>query len=168
MTNEERRPTVRRMAFCLCVLALGINLTGCAGLFQTMENPRINIANIAPREIKLFEQVFDVELRVQNPNDSPLPINGLELELQINDKRFATGVSNQNVTVDRLVPPSFTLKPSRVSGVSCGRSRRFRTRALPRYGIESRVASFRDSPSIRLSFDDSGEIKIPLEPSKSK
>jgi LEA14-like dessication related protein len=67
-----------------------------------MERPRINIANVTPREIKVFEQVFDLELRVQNPNDSPLPINGLEFELQINDRRFATGVSNQSVTVNGL------------------------------------------------------------------
>jgi len=37
-----------------------------------MERPRINIANVIPRDIKLFEQVFDLELRIQNPNDTPL------------------------------------------------------------------------------------------------
>jgi hypothetical protein len=42
-----------------------------------MERPRINIANVIPRDIKLFEQVFDLELRIQNPNDTPLEINGL-------------------------------------------------------------------------------------------
>jgi LEA14-like dessication related protein len=157
---------VRRMAFCLCVLALGINLTGCAGLFQTMENPRINIANIAPKEIKLFEQVFDVELRIQNPNDSPLPINGLELELQINDKRFATGVSNQNVTVDRLSSAVIHVEAvTSLWGVlrQVAEIQNTRTPQV-RYRIKGRI--FSDSPSMRLSFDDSGEIKIPLEPSK--
>jgi len=63
---------------------------------------RINIANVIPRDIKLFEQVFDLELRIQNPNDTPLEINGLAFELELNDKRFATGVSNQSLVIDRL------------------------------------------------------------------
>src|SRR4030067_1959404 len=100
--NGERRPRMKWIAFCLCLLILGSSLTGCGGLFRTMERPRINIANITPKEIKLFEQVFDFELRVQNPNESALSINGLAFELEINDRRFATGVSNENVTVDRF------------------------------------------------------------------
>ena len=67
-----------------------------------MERPRINIANVMPRDIKLFEQVFDLELRIQNPNDTPLEVNGLAFELELNDKRFATGVSNQSLVIDRL------------------------------------------------------------------
>jgi hypothetical protein len=73
-----------------------------------MERPRINIANIVPREIKLFEQVFDLELRIQNPNDTPLAVNGLAFELELNDKRFATGVSNQSLVIDAVQPSSWS------------------------------------------------------------
>ena len=98
----ERRTNMKGMALWLCLMILGFCLVGCAGLYGSMERPHINIANVMPREIKLFEQVFDLELRIQNPNDSALTINGLAFELDINDKRFATGVSNQTVTIDRL------------------------------------------------------------------
>ena len=67
-----------------------------------MERPRITIANITPREMKLFEQIFDLDLRIQNPNDSPLAINGLTFELEINEKPFASGVSDQTITIGRL------------------------------------------------------------------
>ncbi|MBP1742842.1 MAG: uncharacterized protein H6Q48_5135, partial [Deltaproteobacteria bacterium] len=67
-----------------CLIALVLLLLGCAALYQSMERPRINIANIMPRDIKVFEQVFDLELRIQNPNNTPLEVNGLAFELELN------------------------------------------------------------------------------------
>lgn len=154
------------MAFCLCLFTLGSGLTGCSGLFGTMERPRINIANVTPREIKVFEQVFDLELRIQNPNESPLPINGLAFELEINDKRFATGVSNQNVTVDRF--SSLVIHVQAVTslwGILQQMAHLQQTRTpLVTYRIKGAVYS--GSPSVKLPFDDSGEFKIPIEPAK--
>ena len=89
------------IACALCLLTPFLGFTGCSGLFQTLERPRINIANITAQDVKLFEQVFDLELRVQNPNDLSLEINGLAFELEVNGKRFATGVSSRRAARSR-------------------------------------------------------------------
>ena len=41
-----------------------------------IEPPKISIANIAPKDFTIFEQRFDVQLRIQNPNEKELGING--------------------------------------------------------------------------------------------
>ena len=54
------------IACALGLLTAFAGFAGCSGLFQTLERPRVNIANIAAQDVKLFEQVFDLELRVQD------------------------------------------------------------------------------------------------------
>jgi LEA14-like dessication related protein len=153
-------------ALCLCLLILGSSLIGCGGLFRTMEPPRINIANVTPMEVKLFEQVFDLELRVQNPNESALSINGLAFELEINDRRFATGVSNENATVD-----GFSSRVIHVQAVTSFWGILQQIAQLQRTGtplVTYRIKGdiYSGTPSVKLRFDDSGEFKIPIEPAK--
>ena len=157
---------MKGMALWLCLMILGFCLVGCAGLYGSMERPHINIANVMPREIKLFEQVFDLELRIQNPNDSALAINGLAFELDINDKRFATGVSNQTVTIDRL--SSDTVRVEAITtlwGILLQIAEMQRT-GRPRVTYHLKGGLYVGSPSIKLPFDDRGEITLPVEPEK--
>jgi len=67
-----------------------------------LEPPKINITNIQLKEVKALESILQIELRVFNTNDIPITIKGIECELDINDKRFALGVSN-----DETIIPSF-------------------------------------------------------------
>ena len=48
-----------------------------------------------------FEQQFNLKLRIQNPNNEDLKIDGMAFDLEINDQLFAQGVGNQSVTVPR-------------------------------------------------------------------
>jgi len=43
-----------------------------------------------------------VKLRVQNPNDSPVEYDGVFLKMEVLDKTFATGVSDQRGTIPRF------------------------------------------------------------------
>ncbi len=43
-----------------------------------------------------------MKLRVHNPNDVDLPINGLVFDVELNGLQFAKGVSNKAVTVPRM------------------------------------------------------------------
>jgi LEA14-like dessication related protein len=49
--------------------------------------------------MKALESVFLLELRVFNTNDIPIVIKGIDCELDINDKRFASGVSNKETEI---------------------------------------------------------------------
>jgi hypothetical protein len=59
-------------------------LAGCAHLLGTADNPRVNIASLTPKDMKLFEQVFLMDLRVMNPGNKELVINGLAFNLEVN------------------------------------------------------------------------------------
>lgn len=43
-----------------------------------------------------------VKLRVQNPNDTPVEFNGVAVEMDVQGKTFATGVSDAHGTVPRF------------------------------------------------------------------
>lgn len=77
-------------------------LTGCAGLGRQLEPPRISLARIQVQEFSGLEAVFQIMLRVFNTNDIDLAVKGIEADLEINGKPFATGVSPAAVEI-----PSF-------------------------------------------------------------
>ena len=70
-----------------------LSLAGCAGVGKTLEPPRVTLANIQVEEVKAFETVFQIELRVFNTNDIAIEIKGIDCELELNDRKFASGVS---------------------------------------------------------------------------
>ena len=149
-----------------CLIALIFLMLGCAGLYQSMERPRINIANVMPREIKLFEQVFDLELRIQNPNDTPLEVNGLAFDLELNDKRFATGVSNQSLVIDRLSSGVIHVEAITTLVGFLRQVAEYQQTQNPRLTYRIKGSIYSGSAGTKLRFDDSGEIKIPIEPTK--
>jgi LEA14-like dessication related protein len=75
---------------------------GCAILPGPIEPPRLSIASLDVAGGGLFEQDYRITVRIQNPNPFALPVEGMEYALDINGRRFASGVSNRAVTVPRL------------------------------------------------------------------
>ena len=81
-------------------LSLGmLILPGCVGPGKKLEPPRITLTHIQVQEIKVFETAFQIELRVFNTNDLALEIKGLDCEVELNDKHFASGVSNKKTKI---------------------------------------------------------------------
>jgi LEA14-like dessication related protein len=81
---------------------LALLLGGCAALRPQPEPPIVSLAGIQMREMTLFEQRYQLQLRLQNPNDMALPITGLHCRLFINEREFAQGVSAAAVDVPRF------------------------------------------------------------------
>ena len=79
---------------------LVLSLAGCAGLGKTLEPPRVTLANIRVQEIKAFETIFQIELRVFNTNDVAIAIKGVDCELELNGRKVASGISK----VDKTIP----------------------------------------------------------------
>jgi LEA14-like dessication related protein len=86
----------------IAILSFGLLLAGCAGLGKPLEPPRVSLADIRVEKFTGFETVFQIQLRVINPNDMGLNVKGLEAQLEINGQPFAAGVSNTPVKI-----PSF-------------------------------------------------------------
>jgi LEA14-like dessication related protein len=76
-------------------------LAACAQIGETRA-PQVNVVDIRLLQSGLLEQRFQVDLRIGNPNDFDLPIDGLTFELDLNGRRFAEGFTDQSVTVPRL------------------------------------------------------------------
>lgn len=88
-----------RLATILAIVTLTLN--GCASLFGG-DPLRVNVAGIEPLEGQGLEMRFNVKLRVQNPNDSAVSFDGVSLDLELNGKPFASGVSDQAGSVPRF------------------------------------------------------------------
>lgn len=64
--------------------------------------PEVRVVDLRLLESGVFEQRFEIDLRIGNPNDFDLPLDGLTFDLEVNGEDFARGFSNDRVTVPRL------------------------------------------------------------------
>ncbi|NKJ48704.1 hypothetical protein CIC12_18565 [Burkholderia sp. SG-MS1] len=88
-------------AIIALLMIVALTLNGCAGLFGA-DPLRVSVAGIEPLDGQGLEMRFNVKLRVQNPNDSTVSFSGVSLDLEVNGKSFASGVSDQGGTVPRF------------------------------------------------------------------
>lgn len=75
-------------------------MTSCTGLSVKDDQIKVNLARISMIDSTLFEQRFNISIRVQNRNRTRLNIDGFSFDLSLNGKEFASGVSNIPVTID--------------------------------------------------------------------
>ncbi|WP_157670384.1 LEA type 2 family protein [Chitinibacter sp. GC72] len=99
-------------AVLLSLLGLLLLLGGCASIPGKVEKPNITLAGISVAKLGLLEQQFVLSLRVTNPNDFDIGLNGLTVNVELNKQAFAQGVSNEKVTLPRLGEKIVKLKVS--------------------------------------------------------
>ena len=64
--------------------------------------PLVRVVDLRLLESGVFEQRFEIDLRIGNPNDFALPLDGLTFDLEVNGEAFVRGFSDQRVTIPRL------------------------------------------------------------------
>lgn len=92
---------VRRL---ISIIALAVTLVaaeGCASL-KGRDPLQVTVAGIEPLQGQGMELRMLVKLRVQNPNDAPVDYNGVAVEMNVQGKTFATGVSDAGGSVPRF------------------------------------------------------------------
>ncbi|SAK74415.1 LEA type 2 family protein [Caballeronia ptereochthonis] len=151
-----------RGRFILLFVALiaMLALDGCAGFFNR-DAMRVAVAGIEPLEGQGLEMRFAVKLRVQNPNDSPIDFDGVALDLDLNGRPFASGVSDQRGTVPRFGETVLSV-PVTVSAFSVARQAfGFATGdavSKVSYAVRGKLAG---GPFGGARFADSGYIDLP-------
>jgi LEA14-like dessication related protein len=109
---------VTRLTFA-AVLALAVAplmLPGCA-IFKGHDPLQVSVLGVEPQESQGLELHMLVKLRVQNPNDAPVDFNGVELEMSVEGRTIATGVSDTSGSVPRFGETVITV-PVTVSAFS--------------------------------------------------
>jgi LEA14-like dessication related protein len=85
----------------LTVAVAALFMSACASP-DYPEPPEVVLLSLVPTDISLMEQKIAVGLRVRNPNNAAMKVEGLRFTIDIAGKTFAKGTSDAEITVPRL------------------------------------------------------------------
>jgi LEA14-like dessication related protein len=132
-------------------------VAACSTLPPNANRLDVTLSDITPTEIGLLEQQYQVALRVQNPSDSPVVIDGFAYQIEINGKPFARGVSDESATVPRF--GQVVLSAKAVSSLSAVVDQIRKLKGGPPSALRYRVTGrFGLSGGGSIPFDQRGEI----------
>ena len=157
----------RALAALFLVLLVSLSLAGCASLAYR-EPVRINVVGLEPIPGEGMEMRFKVKLRVQNPNETAIDFDGLALDLDLNGRPFASGVSDHSGSVARFGEALIEI-PVSVSAIAVVRQAlgviegADDAKAEVPYALRGRLAG---GLLGGMRFSDSGTLKLP-EPLKT-
>lgn len=86
-------------------------LSGCATL-PGVDTPMVRVVGLEPLPSEGLEVRFALKLRVQNPNEGPLAYNGLSVNLDLDGRGLASGVSNVSGEIPRFSDAVLTVPVS--------------------------------------------------------
>ena len=89
---------MRHALFLFSALA-SLALAGCAGIPRDLKTPEVEFVSLRAIEASFFEQRLEVRMKVMNPNTIELPVNGLDVDIELADEPFAHGVSARQFVV---------------------------------------------------------------------
>lgn len=144
----------------LLLLSLILSLSACS-LFRSQPEPQVSLVSIFPTSVRMFEQQYDVRLRIQNQGSKPLNISGLVFDLTLNGQSFAQGVSNQPVSIAAF--SSGTVNVSVTSSVFSLIRQWKEMRAKDEmlmidYALSGRL--YRPDSMVNLSFQNQGQMNL--------
>jgi LEA14-like dessication related protein len=157
---------LRQPKFWSCLL-LVLSLTACAWLPQKTQAPRVSLVSVQLISMELLEQRYGLTLRIQNPNEFGLNIQGLDFEVELNRMPFASGVAGQHVAVPAFgealmqveVSSSVWSLARQLREVGEGRQEEFNYRIHGRMSLGRRLTA--------IPFESAGTIPlIPTTPTR--
>lgn len=144
-------------------LSLALLTASCSTIPKDFESPRVNIADMTAKDVALFEQRFDVKLRVQNPNDTDISVNGMKFDIELNDREFGNGMSGQRVNVPRFGSETVDVEVITTLGSFLRQVQDFSGGAGQKVRYRLKGTAFVVAPSqFKVPFDEKGEIDLNL------
>ncbi len=93
-----------RWSFLAAIALLGLSACSSPSVLSVAdaETPKVSLAGLSFSEPGLFEQGLTIKLRIKNPNEFDIPVDGLDFALDVNDTSFAQGLTDQHFTLPSL------------------------------------------------------------------
>ena len=153
------RPIVRILPGILLLFMLG----ACAVMPGQSTPPRVDLVGLQVVSLDMFEQRYRVRLRIQNPNDIDLPVNGLDFSIDLNGRRFASGVSGEAIVVPRYGEAVLNVNVSsnvfrvfeQLRAIGSGKAERFSYRISGNISVANRF--------FKLPFEREGEVDLRMD-----
>lgn len=92
MVRLPMRTTLIALLGCLAVVA-------CTGIPRDLQTPEVSFVSLRAVEASVFEQKLEVRLLVRNPNRIELPVNGLDIDVELAGEHFAHGTSAREFVI---------------------------------------------------------------------
>ncbi|MGA7538570.1 MAG: LEA type 2 family protein [Steroidobacteraceae bacterium] len=92
----------------VALVLLAIAVSGCA-LVPKLQTPKFSIVDIEVHRANFLEQQLRVRVRVENPNDRSLPVQGISYTVYVGGQQFATGASAAGFLVPALGTAEFNM-----------------------------------------------------------
>ncbi len=144
----------------LVALLLTALLAACASSPTGESAPRVHVVGLEPLVGQGLELRMLVKLRVINPGDKALDYDGIALDMDVQNKAFATGVSDAKGTVPRFGEAVLSV-PVSVSAVALLRQAMGMAQGTPaKVGYELRGRLAGTSWGL-VRFQSGGEIELP-------
>jgi LEA14-like dessication related protein len=86
----------------IVAILLIMPLLGACNTVPGVQEPYVSVENIDLGSGNLLGQQMLLTLRLTNPNDFDIPLDGLRAQMDLNGQPFAQGVSNYRTTLPRL------------------------------------------------------------------
>lgn len=148
----------------LLAWGLVLLLAACAARF---EKPAVSLAGVDIESLGLFEQRFVLKLRVKNPNPVDIPVEGLNFDVDLNGRPFASGASALAVTIPRYGEAVLEVKASSNLAAFLRQWRDLQKEGRP--GLDYRVkGNLRVTGYGALPFDHRGEAPFPQLPGEGE
>lgn len=101
---------MRRLSLFALILALLVS--GCALMALSLEKPDVSLVGIELGQTSLLEQHLKLTLKVTNPNDREIAVDGMNFRVEVGDQELVHGVTNKTVVLPRLGEVRFPVDTS--------------------------------------------------------
>ena len=151
-----------RRSFLSFLVIIAVSALGaCAGL-SGRDPVQVSVAGIESLPGQGLEMRMMVKLRVQNPSETPVEYDGVFVKLEVLDKTFATGVSDERGSIPRfgeaVISVPVTVSTLRVALNTLGFVLGDKPAEKVRYKLSGKLAG----PSFgSTSFQADGELALP-------
>lgn len=82
----------------LALLIPALAAAACA-TSRGIEKPEVSLTRVDTEKVGIFEQQLDVGMRIHNPNDFPLEVQGIRFDIEIDGEPVAKGQDDTRFTV---------------------------------------------------------------------